>query len=250
MSWITLADLCRAVEHTIRTDSLAGPVNAVSPTPVTNREFTQVLASVMHVPALLPVPRLALHLALGELAEALMLASTRVVPDKLLNSGFEFLDPDLYLALGKNVGNIATLSRSQWIARPVKEVFKFFADANNLERITPPWLRFELLNPDVEICRGARVDYRLRLHGLPLRWQSEIMEWEPPYRFVDVQRRGPYTLWIHEHRFEAHNGGTTVSDDVQYVTPGCDLMRQLFVDRDLESIFSYRKKRLEEHFAV
>src|SRR5262249_9945691 len=129
------------------------------------------------------------------------------------------------------------------------EVFPFFADANNLERITPPWLKFKILNPDVEMQRGALINYRLHVHGVPLRWQSEITEWEPPYRFVDVQRRGPYSLWIHEHRFEAHNGGTLVQDTVQYAAPGGTLLRELLIDRDLDSIFNYRRERLEEHFA-
>ena len=249
MSWITLNDLCRVLDHVATNESLAGPVNAVSPTPVTNRVFTSALASAVCRPALIPVPPFALRLALGELADALMLASTRVVPVKLQESGFGFRDSDLSLALGKNVGPVSGLHKTQWIARPPEEVFPFFADANNLERITPPWLRFQIVNPDVEMHRGTIIQYRLNLHGLPLRWQSEIVEWEPPYRFVDVQRRGPYSLWIHEHRFESHNGGTLVHDDIQYTAPGGALVRDLLIAPDLESIFSYRKELLEKHFA-
>jgi ligand-binding SRPBCC domain-containing protein len=224
-------------------------VNAVSPTPVTNREFTSALATTLCRPAILPAPRFALQLALGELADALLLASTRVIPTKLLNTGFKFQDADISLALGKNVGAVSTLRKSQWIPRPPQEVFPFFANANNLERITPPWLKFRILNPEVEMRCGALINYRLHLHGISLRWQSEITEWEPPYRFVDVQRRGPYSLWIHEHRFEPHNGGTLVQDTVQYSAPGGRLLREIFIDRDLDSIFSYRRERLEEHFA-
>ena len=249
MSWITLADLCRAVHHAIETESLSGAVNAVSPTPVTNREFTAALASVLHLPAIVPVPNFAIRLAMGELADALLLASTRVVPDKLGSSGFRFDDPDLLLALGKNLSRVSTLRRSQWVPRPIQEVFDFFSSANNLEEITPPWLSFEILNPGVEMRPGALINYKLRLHGIPMRWQSEVINWEPPNRFVDVQRRGPYTLWIHEHRFQSHDGGTTVHDTVQYASRGGTLLQKLLIDRDLDSIFTYRQARLEEHFA-
>jgi ligand-binding SRPBCC domain-containing protein len=249
MSWITLTDLCRVVNHVLVTESLKGPVNAVSPSPITNREFTSALAAVLCRPALMPAPRFAVRLALGELADALLFASARVIPTKLLNSGFRFQDSDLSLALGRNVGTVSTLSKSQWIARPPHEVFPFFADASNLESITPPWLKFKILNPGVRVCRGAFIEYRLHLHGIPLRWRSEIIEWDPPYRFVDVQRRGPYSLWIHEHRFEPHDGGTLVQDTVQYAAPGGTLLRVLLIDRALHSIFSYMRERLEEHLA-
>jgi ligand-binding SRPBCC domain-containing protein len=196
-----------------------------------------------------PVPRFVARLALGELADELLVASARVHPAKLLETGFRFEDGDILLALCKNTGAVSTLRKTQWIARPVDEVFPFFADANNLEGITPPWLKFKLLNSRVQMGRGALIDYRLNLHGIPLRWQSEITEWEPPYRFVDVQRHGPYRLWIHDHRFEPHDGGTLIHDTVQYSAPGGTWMRALFIDRDLDSIFNYRRKRLEEHFA-
>jgi uncharacterized protein len=249
MSWITLEDLCRAVHHALVTESLSGAVNAVAPEPSTNRQFTHALATAMHRPAIFCVPRFAVRLALGELADALMLASTRVMPARLLQSGFRFEDSDIRIALAKNLSTVTTFRQSQWIAKPPEEVFPFFANANNLERITPPWLRFEILNPNVNMGRGTLIDYKLYLHGVPLRWQSEIVDWDPPYRFVDVQRRGPYTLWIHEHRFEAGSGGTMVYDTVQYAAPGGELVRKLMIDRDLDSIFNYRKAQLEKHFA-
>ena len=135
------------------------------------------------------------------------------------------------------------------LPRPRGEVFPFFADARNLERLTPPWLRFAMLTPaPVEMKQGALIDYRLRLRGVPVRWRSEITAWEPPLRFVDEQRQGPYRLWIHEHRFEEAEGGTLAHDAVRYAVPGGWLVDRLLVRRDLERIFEYRCAELRDLF--
>lgn len=135
------------------------------------------------------------------------------------------------------------------VGRPIEDVFAFFADAGNLERLTPPWLRFEILTPRPIAMRvGALIDYRLRVRGLPLRWRSEITAWEPPYRFVDEQRRGPYRLWIHEHTFETVDGGTRVRDRVEYAAPGGWIVQRLFVGPDLKRIFDYRTEALGRVF--
>ncbi len=138
-----------------------------------------------------------------------------------------------------------TLYRTTYVARSRAEVFAFFADPGNLERLTPPWLSFRILTPrPIAMRAGLRLDYRISLHGLPLRWQSEITAWEPPFRFVDEQRRGPYRLWIHEHRFHERGGGTEIVDQVRYAAPGGRLVEKLFVDRDLARIFDYRRDRI------
>ena len=138
------------------------------------------------------------------------------------------------------------LHAQQLVPRPLDEVFAFFADARNLETITPPWLRFKILTPGViEMAVGTRIDYRLRLRGLPVRWQSEITAWDPPHRFVDEQRRGPYRQWIHEHRLSEVDGGTLCEDHVRYSVVGGRLVNRLFVVRDLERIFAYRRDTVE-----
>ncbi len=131
----------------------------------------------------------------------------------------------------------------------IAEVFSFFADARNLETLTPPWLNFEILTPGtVEMKRGTLIDYRLRLHGFPLRWRSEITAWEPPFRFVDQQRHGPYRLWIHEHNFSECNQGTLVQDRIEYATWGGRFIQKLLVLPDLKKIFAYRHDKLKQIF--
>ncbi len=145
-----------------------------------------------------------------------------------------------------------TLRREQWIPRPIDEVFAFFADACNLEEITPPWLGFRILAMDSAfISEGTEIRYRLRLHSIPIQWTTEIRSWNSPYRFVDVQRSGPYRLWHHAHFFEAHEGRTRMIDVVRYKLPFGILGRivhMLMVRGDLERIFDYRRKRIHELF--
>lgn len=141
------------------------------------------------------------------------------------------------------------LQRVQRVARPLELVFEFFARAGNLERITPPWLSFGLLSEEpIEMREGALIEYRLRLHGVPLRWISRIEEWEPGRLFVDRQIEGPYSLWHHEHQFTRVNGDTLVRDRVRYALPlgplG-ELGQALFVRRDLDRIFRYRYEAVE-----
>jgi ligand-binding SRPBCC domain-containing protein len=140
--------------------------------------------------------------------------------------------------------NVHRLRREQYVDRPLADVFDFFAEAHNLERITPPWLSFTVLTPDpIEMGVGALIEYRLRVHGVPLRWTSRIEDWEPGRSFVDRQLRGPYGLWHHRHTFAEAGQGTVVRDEVDYAMPfGAlgDLAHPLFVRRDLERIFAYR----------
>jgi ligand-binding SRPBCC domain-containing protein len=142
------------------------------------------------------------------------------------------------------------LEREQWLPRPVEEVFAFFADAANLEAITPPWLGFRILSPQpIPMRAGTRIAYRLGWRRLPLRWLTEITEWNPPHRFVDVQLRGPYALWHHTHEFEPQQGGTLMRDRVRYALPlgrlGT-LMHRAVVGKDLQAIFDFRLKRVDE----
>jgi len=140
------------------------------------------------------------------------------------------------------------IQRDVWLPRPREEVFAFFADAANLERLTPPWLHFRILNPHIVIARGVLIDYRLKIHGVPLRWQSEISRWDPPRTFVDEQRKGPYRRWAHTHTFEEERGGTRVGDSVEFEVP-FEWIAGRFVMRDVQAIFTFREQALSTIFA-
>lgn len=135
--------------------------------------------------------------------------------------------------------------------RPLPEVFAFFSDARNLERITPEGLSFEILEVPARLAAGARIRYRLRLGGLPFEWRTLISVWEPPHRFVDVQEKGPYALWEHEHRFRASGAETEMVDRVRYRLPLWPLgeIGHPLVRRRLETIFDFRAESLRELFA-
>ena len=144
---------------------------------------------------------------------------------------------------------VHVLRREQRLPGPPEAVFPFFADARNLEAITPPLLRFRLVTPEpVEMGSGTFLQYALRLRGVPVRWDTLIQEWEPPHRFVDVQLRGPYALWEHTHTFEpAGEDAVVISDRVRYALPFGrlgELARRLFVRRDLDRIFDHRMRAI------
>ena len=141
------------------------------------------------------------------------------------------------------------LKSQLWLPQPQEEIFSFFADPKNLDRLTPPWLHFEILTSKfVEMKVGTLLDYRLRLHGIPIRWQSEISVWEPPHRFIDRQIKGPYRQWVHEHTFSAHQGGTLVGDSVTYAVAGGRIIQMLLVAPDLDKVFAYRHRTLSQLF--
>lgn len=144
------------------------------------------------------------------------------------------------------------LEREQWISASPGEVFGFFADARNLEVITPPWLGFRIQTPlPIEMAKDRRIEYTIRLAGVPLRWLTRIVCWDPPNRFVDVQERGPYAAWEHTHLFRELGSGVLMTDLVRYRLPmgllGAGIHR-LVVRASLDSIFDYRFQRVREIF--
>jgi ligand-binding SRPBCC domain-containing protein len=142
------------------------------------------------------------------------------------------------------------LNSEIWLPKPREEIFSFFGGAHNLEIITPPWLRFEILTQaPIEMLPGTIINYRISLHGIQLRWRTKIVIWEPPNRFIDVQIKGPYQQWHHEHIFESQDNGTLCRDCVRYAVPGGPLVDRLLVRGDVEKIFAFRREKLLALFA-
>ena len=144
------------------------------------------------------------------------------------------------------------LSCAQRVPRPPAEIFPFFATARNLERITPAFLHFRILRSTPEpLAAGARIDYALRLHGLPVRWRTRIDAWEPPRRFVDRQVRGPFRTWVHTHTFQALGDGTLIGDVVLfdlYCRPLARTPALGWIFADLRAIFEHRRREVERVF--
>ena len=148
-------------------------------------------------------------------------------------------------------GQVHVLERTQRLALPVERVFAFYAQARNLKALTPPWMGFAVVTPEpIQMRAGALIDYRLKLHGVPVRWCTRIEAWEPPVRFVDIQVRGPYALWEHTHSFERDSeDAAVIRDRVRYALPLGPLgqiAHAAFVRRDLNRVFDYRARAVAE----
>ena len=139
-----------------------------------------------------------------------------------------------------------------WVPHPLTTIFGFFAAAENLERITPPELGFQVQSDlPISMRPGTLIDYRIKLHGIPMKWRTEITRWDPPHSFEDVQLRGPYAKWVHTHTFAEERGGTTIEDRVVYALPFGPLgaIAHPFVRRQLKRIFAYRESVLLREFS-
>lgn len=254
MSWIHRHDMVEMLVRAITDSAVAGVLNAVAPHPVRNAEFAAALGAALGRPVWLTLPGPLLRLLAGELGASL-LTGQRAVPRAAERHGVRFRFPTLSRALADLCADLSQrLEVEQWVPLPPEAVFPFYADAANLERLTPPFLRFRVLGASTTTMQeGTLIDYRLRLHGLPIRWRSRIEAWAPPGAFVDRQVRGPYALWHHRHTFQPYDGGTLVRDRVRYRLPGGalgQLVAGRLVARDLARIFAYRRAAVAEIFAA
>jgi ligand-binding SRPBCC domain-containing protein len=144
------------------------------------------------------------------------------------------------------------LERELFIPKPRDEVFAFFADAFNLERITPAFLKFHIVTPGpIAMQAGTLIDYELRLYGVKFRWRTRIAAFEPPRFFVDEQLKGPYRRWVHRHEFEETEAGTLMRDRLEYSLgfgPFGAIAHAIFVRRSVEQIFEHRNRTISEIF--
>jgi ligand-binding SRPBCC domain-containing protein len=251
-----MEDLLGMIMWAITSPKVRGVYNATGPEPATNAAFTHELAHLVKRSVFLPAPELALKAALGSRA-TLILGSQKVFPRRAVTQGFGFKFSTVKEALRNLCGDdlergISEILVKQWLPRPVAEIFPFFQNEKNLEILTPPFLNFHVVGKTTrEIRKGTLIDYKLKLHGLPIRWRTEITSWQPPVKFVDNQIKGPYALWHHTHEFEDLAGGTLMTDRVQYRVP-MGLLGKLtagpFVGHDVAKIFQYRKEKARELF--
>ena len=173
MSWIHINDLVNMMIYAVENSSINGEYNAVSPTPVKNTEFTKTLGKVLKRPTIFPVPEIILKIALGELSE-LLLGSQKVDAKRICDAGFKFQFPGLEQCLHEVCGHpYHEIKIEQWVPQPLSKTFSFFKEAKNLEKITPEFLKFRVLNQSTpEIQGGTKLNYRISLHGFPMKWQS------------------------------------------------------------------------------
>jgi uncharacterized protein len=259
MSWIYIEDLLRMYEMAIEDSRVEGVFNATAPFPVTNKQFTEILCkNLATCPAKAAPPDIALKLMMGEMS-TLVLDGQKVLPRKFQALDFRFCRGDLNKAFDTIFCEVERdhvlnheLLVEQWLPKKVNEIFPFFSECENLERITPNFLQFKVVAKSTRtIQEGTVFDYRIKIHGVPVTWKSLIKDWQPNKQFVDAQVEGPYSYWHHTHSFEELAGGTLLRDRVVYRLPmgwlGNLVMSQK-VTRDLDDIFAYRRKIIREIF--
>lgn len=256
MSWIHIDDLVALYINALNDTKMSGVYNAVSPTPVSNIEFTKALGKSIGRPTLFPVPSFAIELLFGEMSEV-VLSSQKVMPLRSLEIGFSFKFTNVQDALDNLLSpqghdGAYVIEKCQWVPLPRDEVFNFFSQAKNLEAITPEWLHFRVKQMSTDkIEKGSLIDYKLKVKGLPASWRTLIKSWNPPFEFIDEQLKGPYSLWLHTHSFEEVQGGTLLLDRVIYRVPlGVigNIVREVMIRSDVEKIFKHRQEQVPKLF--
>lgn len=259
MSWIHVLDLVGLINFAIQ-KNLNGIVNAVAPEPIQNKEFNRQLATYTNRPAFFRVPKFALKIIMGD--QSYLALSSQRISSKLSQMDFKFKFPALADAL-KEICSYYTLPPSnelsfhhrlrqvQYIDMPIEKVFDFFSEAKNLERITPEYLNFRITYQSTEkITNKTIFKYKLKVHGMPVKWKTEIINWETNKLFTDYQMKGPYKVWHHTHYFYKIGDGTLMIDDVFYKLP-FRFLGEFFglwlVKKDVPDIFNYRAREMEKY---
>ncbi len=265
MSWIHLEDVVHFFCEALENSAFNGTYNLTAPHATVHRKFIETMAETLGGFVSPSVPYVGLRLTQGEVAKYIV-ASQKVLPKRLMDMDFPFKYPMLPEALEDLLPDNPydhEFNNRLWLKKNQSDVFDFFSKTENLEKITPPWIRLKILGlknlsedtskiqPEIqsgtrpEIQSGSQIDYQLRIHGFPMKWRTLIKDWNPPHGFFDVQLKGPYSKWEHTHRFESFAGGTLMTDQVCFRPPmkylGNALMGS-FIAKDIQKIFSFRNK--------
>lgn len=255
VSWIHIEDLCNMYVYCVENDTVQGPIDAVSPHPVTNKELTKALGVLMKRPTFFYTPSFIIRLALGEMAD-LVINSCHITPEKIQNLGFSFLYPRLMEALKHlGVGEQKNFLQYQFVPTQLHEIFDFYSNPYNLEKMTPPMLSFKLVDmSDKTMATGVKIKYKLKVYGITFFWISSIDQWEKNNRFIDVQTKGPFKSWHHTHAFHVYKSkkfdGVFIEDNIKYSLPFSLLSDFIncFVHKDLVKIFEFRKKIIQKNY--
>jgi uncharacterized protein (TIGR01777 family) len=281
LPWVHLHDLVAIIARALVDARFQGPINGVAPDRATSRQFARALGRALRRPALLPMPALALRAIFGE-AATVLLGSQRVDSAALRRLGFSFAFPALDEALADILagppipvhrlrGSIDTdggdasrkylagrrpiyeLRTTTMVKAPLEETFAFFSKAENLGLLTPAAMRFSMTGPAPDVGEDTTIEYQLRVGPVPISWRSRIVSWMPGSRFIDLQEKGPYRSWWHEHSFRAAGSSTAMEDRVRYAPPLGLLGRianRLFIVPALRRIFLYRADVIRLRFGT
>ena len=258
--WIHVKDLCSAIKNAMEDIKYDGIINAVAPESIKSKDMAKKISRLKYKRGLtFPTPAVAIKAILGE-AALLPLCSYDVSSEKLAHLGMNYqfanIDDclkDIFNIFYDSIKNRTVLSyrftQIQHIEKPVDEAYEFFCDPHNLEEITPELLNFKIKEmSDGGLKEGARITYRLKLHGFPMKWKTIITKWNKGKTFTDYQKSGPYTLWNHRHDFTEIKNGTIMEDEVLMRGP----LKQLgwivfpFVLKDVKTIFQYRRDTIDK----
>lgn len=249
MNWIHIKDLVKIICTALEQESYSDAYNGVAPGNVSNNEFHRCLTQYTGSFSWLKAPAISLKMIMGS-RSSLLLDNYQVKPARLEEHEFTFEYGKFKEAIADLLSERQNpkyhyLVFKQWLPKEIDEIWPFFADARNLEKITPPWLNFKVVQGQPEdIGQDSTFHYALKLHGLPIKWHSKIKAWIPNDQFTDIQTKGPYELWSHRHIFHPLENGTQIIDRLEYGLPlaPCSHIALPFVQKDLNKIFSYRKK--------
>lgn len=247
MSWIHVDDLVSIYIEALENDRIEGALNAVSPQIVSNKDFSKALSKSVGIPNLFPAPTLMLKLVFGEMS-SLMLDSVQVIPQKLLDLNFEFEYETIEKALDAVCDG--EILETQFIEKENIDIVRFFQDPSNLSKITPKEMNFSIIDQAPQkVEEGIELSYKFKKYGLPLKWVSKIKNLKEQ-SFTDIQLKGPYKKWVHEHHFLPVNNGSLIIDRVRYQMPlgplGSIVMP--LVHKDIKKVFEFRKKALNDIF--